>query len=288
MDQIKIGKFIAELRKEKGMTQLELANRLGITDRAVSKWENGRGLPDLSLIKPLCEELSISINELLSGERIQEDRFTEKAEENIISTIEYSDKNIKYIKKVFFFILAAIMIFLLLLGSCYGIDINRMRHNQPVVFSTWGYSYTPPIDLSEEEIELSIKEYLMQQGDNEVAHHEGEKTFVAFRNYLIEETEKGTKYIVYAWVLQEKYYQEGKEIKQDSGYSIPYKFTVEKQDDAFVVTDARFPRDGYHAEDMKQLFPWSVRRDMDAIHRDGTYEKLEMQIQEQIKLYFHP
>ena len=62
MNQEQIGKFISALRKEKNMTQIELANKLGITDRAISKWENGRGLPDISLFEPLCNELNISIN----------------------------------------------------------------------------------------------------------------------------------------------------------------------------------------------------------------------------------
>ena len=70
MDQKKIGKFILELRKENNMTQQDLANKIGVTDRAISKWENGRGMPDLSLMKPLCKELGITINELISGERI--------------------------------------------------------------------------------------------------------------------------------------------------------------------------------------------------------------------------
>lgn len=69
MNQKDIGRLIAELRKEKQMTQMELANKLGVTDRAVSKWENGRGLPDLSLLSPLCDELGISLKELLSGEK---------------------------------------------------------------------------------------------------------------------------------------------------------------------------------------------------------------------------
>ncbi len=69
MDQIKIGKFIALCRKEKGMTQLELAEKLNITDRAVSKWETGKSMPDTSIMIPLCEILSVSVNELLCGER---------------------------------------------------------------------------------------------------------------------------------------------------------------------------------------------------------------------------
>ena len=83
MDQTKIGNFIAFLRKEQNLTQRELAERLGVTDRAVSKWENGRGMPDISLMRALCEELGISINELLSGERLDASSYQEKAEENI-------------------------------------------------------------------------------------------------------------------------------------------------------------------------------------------------------------
>ena len=75
MNQEKIGKFIQELRREKDLTQSELASKLNVTDRAISKWENGRGLPDLSLIKPLCEELDISINELLSGEKLSKKEY---------------------------------------------------------------------------------------------------------------------------------------------------------------------------------------------------------------------
>ena len=71
MDQVKIGRFVAECRKGKGLTQAKLAEMLGITDRAVSKWETGKSMPDASLMLPLCEILGISVNELLSGERIE-------------------------------------------------------------------------------------------------------------------------------------------------------------------------------------------------------------------------
>ena len=70
MNQEKIGKFIAKCRKEKKMTQLELADKLGVSDKSVGNWENARCMPDLSLFKPLCDELGISINELISGEII--------------------------------------------------------------------------------------------------------------------------------------------------------------------------------------------------------------------------
>lgn len=99
MDQLKIGRFIAGLRKEQGMTQLDLATKLGVTDRAVSKWENGRGLPDLSLIKPLCEVLSISINELLSGQRIKEETL-KVANENIIGVLFDREREIKKRRRI--------------------------------------------------------------------------------------------------------------------------------------------------------------------------------------------
>ena len=70
MNQVKIGKFIAECRKNKNMTQAELAEKLNITDRAISKWETGKGMPDSSIMLDLCNELKISVNELLSGEMI--------------------------------------------------------------------------------------------------------------------------------------------------------------------------------------------------------------------------
>lgn len=83
MDQKRIGAFIAQCRKEKNLTQILLAERLGITSQAVSKWENGKGMPDVSLLQPLCDVLGISLNELFSGERISAEEYKGKAEENI-------------------------------------------------------------------------------------------------------------------------------------------------------------------------------------------------------------
>lgn len=94
MNQDKIGKFILECRKAKKLTQSELAEKLGVTDKSVSNWENGRNMPDLSLFRPLCEILDISINDLISGEKVSQDKYQEKLEENIISTIDYTNKKV--------------------------------------------------------------------------------------------------------------------------------------------------------------------------------------------------
>ena len=94
MDQIKIGKFIASCRKEQGMTQAVLAEQLGISDRAVSKWETGKSIPDSGIMLELCELLKINVNELLSGERIMAEAYDKRAEENLLAMRrEVEEKN---------------------------------------------------------------------------------------------------------------------------------------------------------------------------------------------------
>ena len=94
MDQIKIGKFIAERRKAQKLTQMQLAEKLGITDRAVSKWERGKALPDASLMLPLCEILQITVNDLLSGEEIYMENNKQKNEQLLLDMAkEIEEKN---------------------------------------------------------------------------------------------------------------------------------------------------------------------------------------------------
>ncbi len=92
MDQVKIGKFIAGLRKEKNITQQQLGDKIGVSFKTISKWETGRGMPELSLLKPLSEELGVTINELLSGEKIESKNYINKLEENMLNTIGYSEE----------------------------------------------------------------------------------------------------------------------------------------------------------------------------------------------------
>ena len=103
MNQEKTGKFIAELRKEKNMTQQEMASKLNVTDRAVSHWENGRSMPDTGVMLELCKILNINANELLSGERITEEKYNERAEENLLEMrweIETQNKKILTLNKI--------------------------------------------------------------------------------------------------------------------------------------------------------------------------------------------
>ena len=97
MDQIKIGKFIADERKRKGYTQKQLSEKLAISDKTISKWERGNGFPEVSLLLPLCNELEITVNELLSGERVSEEEYLKKAEENMVNLVRETQESKKKI-----------------------------------------------------------------------------------------------------------------------------------------------------------------------------------------------
>jgi len=96
VDQIKIGKFILYCRKEKGLTQEQLAAKLGVSSKSISRWENGNTLPDYSLLKDLCNELDINVNELLSGEKIKGNGYINKSEENLVNLRKQIDERKKY------------------------------------------------------------------------------------------------------------------------------------------------------------------------------------------------
>ena len=100
MNQRKTGQFIAELRKEQQLTQQELADKIGVSNKTVSKWECGNGMPDISSIIPLCQVLNITVNELIAGERLTQDNYSQKADENMMHFMEKEEKQQK--KSTFF------------------------------------------------------------------------------------------------------------------------------------------------------------------------------------------
>lgn len=110
MDTVKIGRFIKSLRKENSLTQREVAERLNVSEKTISKWETGNGMPEVSLMLPLCKLFGISINELLSGERLDEKQYVEKAEENMACLVDRTTPR----KKI---IISAISCVLVILSS---------------------------------------------------------------------------------------------------------------------------------------------------------------------------
>ena len=129
MNQEKIGKFIARCRKDKNLTQEQLANKLGISDRAVSKWENGKCLMDISLLKPLSEYLDVSVVEILSGEKIINEKVYVKAEEVTLNTLDYAESKIKNNKlKTIIIIIASLIILFIMIFIIYK-SVLLMKYN---------------------------------------------------------------------------------------------------------------------------------------------------------------
>lgn len=111
MNREEIGMFIATLRKEKKLTQEELAERLGVTNKTISRWETGKYMPDLSLLSELSKELGVTINDLLNGERIDKDELEEKTEENIVETINHAQIIIKKSNRKLLIVISSCILF---------------------------------------------------------------------------------------------------------------------------------------------------------------------------------
>lgn len=123
MDQTKIGRFIQSSRKQINMTQKELADKLGVSDKLISKWETGNGMPDISILNELCSTLNISVNELLSGETLPPEKYSEKAEENIMELLKKNNTNKKaYIIQLIAGIVFFIAAILLMAVTTYGAE----------------------------------------------------------------------------------------------------------------------------------------------------------------------
>lgn len=114
MDLEKVGSFIRDKRKEKNLTQLELAEKIFVSEKTISKWETGKGFPDTSLMLPLCEVLEINANELLSGEEIKDDKvYKEKAEKNLIELKDDQLKTNKTLLRAEYFLIFSSIVMLL-------------------------------------------------------------------------------------------------------------------------------------------------------------------------------
>ena len=132
MDQIQIGRFIAKKRKEQSLTQAQLAEKLGITDRAVSKWETGKSLPDASLMLELCGLLNITVNDLLCGEVVSMDNYNEKAEKNLTEMVRRKEEAEKRLLS-FEIVIAAVSI--LFLSAMIAVAAWLVKIEQPAWIS---------------------------------------------------------------------------------------------------------------------------------------------------------
>lgn len=109
MTDNKTGAFISKLRKEKGLTQVQLAEKLNVTDKAVSRWETGKGMPESTLLIPLADTLGITVNELLTGEKISEETFTQKSDNNLVEAVQKTEVAVKKGKTIKIFLIVAVI-----------------------------------------------------------------------------------------------------------------------------------------------------------------------------------
>lgn len=138
MDLIKIGRYIAGKRKQLGMTQRELAEKLGMSDKSVSKWERGICLPDVSVYSELCTILGISINEFLAGEDIPHENIAQKTEENILGVVKDSEQKQRSLKIVLCAVIA-------LFALCAGLLAYTNRPYKPISFVADGEGYSAEV-----------------------------------------------------------------------------------------------------------------------------------------------
>lgn len=154
MDLVKIGKYIAGKRKALGMTQKQLAEKLNMSDKSVSKWERGICLPDVSVYMELCEILGISINEFLAGEDIDAENVEKKSEDNIIQVTKDSKKKQKNLKSILAVVTTFAVIMVLVLGAVFvhkvmqpknyitAVDHKCRNENRRIIVgSRWGISF---------------------------------------------------------------------------------------------------------------------------------------------------
>ena len=137
MDQIKIGRFIAERRKNAGLTQFQLAEKLNITDRAVSKWETGKSLPDSSIMLDLCGILDISVNDLLSGEVVTMDNFNKKLENNLLEMVKQKEEADKRLLALEIFI--GLTSTIILTAAVFAAAFIRMDNLLKIAFIIFGF-----------------------------------------------------------------------------------------------------------------------------------------------------
>ena len=289
MDQIKTGKFIQSLRKEKGLTQNELASKLGVTDRAISKWENGRGLPDYEYIQDLCKELDITFNEFMTGERIENKDTEIKLEENLVDAYKDTRKSNKQLSKIRLILLVIVSV-VMMLGGMFAIDAHQMRNSKPVVFSTWGLKYYPAIDMHELELEKAIKDFIYEKQQIQIERRQlvNAKGFVELNTFLIEENNNQSEYTVSCWVLERIYSEKDGEIAEETGSSIAHKFVISRSsDDVYKVKSYQIPKDGNRYEDsLKEIFTSSVRRQIKDFDMSNEIKKLIFRMEEEKDNYY--
>lgn len=265
MDQNKSGKFIAKLRKEKNMTQEQLAEKMGVSINAVSKWERGLSFPDVSLYKKLCKELGINIEELINGEKDTSEEAKEKA---IISTVKEKEKIKKNSKKV---LVLFLVIFIIILSSFVYYN-KALKIN---LVSDSDYLYDEVINFIKE------KEF----DENPDSNCNDFNVFYSYHGFGVEK-KHNYKY-VYMWIYQQSYYIESEEVGAglaiSSGSSIPIKAIFKDN----KLQDIVYPKDGSeYVSSIKEMFPGIIEYQVLNFDKEKNINKLFNEVEQKKNIYY--
>ena len=171
LDLEKIGSFIQERRKLKGLTQLDLANALHVTDRAISKWECGRSMPDSSIMLDLCKELEISVNELLTGEVLEMNDYSKQAEMNLLEAVKNKEESDRMLLRMEILI-GIIAIIIGITPIFVAAFVNTLETWQRILLIVGGFLMFIPLILVALRIEQKAGYYECQE-----CHHRYVPTF---------------------------------------------------------------------------------------------------------------
>ncbi len=256
MNQDKTGKFIAKLRKKKNMTQQVLADKMGVSINAVSKWERGLSFPDISLYKKLCKELDINIEELINGEYSCNDETKEKAK--------------KTTKKVKILILC-LTIFIL----TSSILIYYNKKNKIDLVNDSNYLY--------EEVTKFIKEKELKENND--SNYNDFNVFNSYHGFGIEK--KHSYKYVYMWIYQQSYYIESKEygssLAISSGSSIPVKAIFKNN----KLQDIIYPKEGdEYVSSIKKMFPGIIKYQVLNYDKEENINNLFNEVEQQKNIYY--
>lgn len=263
MNQEKIGKFIAKNRKDKGLTQEALAEKLGISTNAVSKWERGLSFPDVSLFKKLCSELDISIEELINGEK---SKSTESKDKAIIASLEEKTKIEKKSKKK----IILLSIFILLI----------------IAFSVI-YSSTLKINLINESNDLYdiAIDYLRDREfkSNPDSSKDDFNVFYSYHSFGIEK--RGNYKYMYMWIYSQSDYLEEKDsLAISTSSSLPVKITIKDN----KVINVEYPKDGNeYASSIYKLFPRTIAKQVLNYDNEKNINKLYNEMNTKKNKYYN-
>ena len=263
MNQEKNGKFIAKLRKEKNMTQENLAEKMGVSINAVSKWERGLSFPDVALYKKLCKELDINIEELINGEKNKSEEAKEKA---IILTIKEKEKTKSKSKKI-------IIIFSIILAIIFSVLIYYNKNLNINLVNDSDYLYDEVIDF------LKTKEF----DNNKNSKEKDFNVFYSYHGFGIEK-DKNYKY-VYMWIYGQSYYIEKEEyLAIYSSSSIPIKAIYKKD----KLQDIIYPKDGsYYVKSVKEMFPGIIKYQVLNFDNEKNINKLFNEVEQKKNIYYN-